>query len=257
MKKYIILIVLGAIAALVATRLYVKAWNQSYPETYLNETYSDFEILSHTSEGDMLLNSPCETYLCFDNTYQFVFVQEFDYKGLFKKLSATSENSRSHSEMLKRRTAFDACINLATAHYDGAYFTRYNPDHVSGILLFLHASDYAMLPQLAETLNQAIRQVKAEQGYAVSYTILLCNDTLYDKLEQADYEQIVKSEPYLNGNTGQLDIEAAELLLHTEFTKLGTGDYTQLQAKTVASADIMTVQNSVNSRDTKIVYYTK
>ena len=228
MKKRVILFSIAAVCiiillavALAINKSNIEKYNETFPEEYITDNYPNAEIISSHSEGDSILTAPCEKYLCYDSDKHFAFTQKFMYSGSFSKLAPYNDNSKGYNSMMKHREAFDRCINSIPEYFDGEHFARYNPDNISGILIFARLKDVNALENLADGLYQTVIDEEAVSHVFVSYSIYMCSDELYEKLESFDYETLVHSEEFMDGNLALLSIEAVTLMSGNEFVETG------------------------------------
>lgn len=260
MKKRVLLISgIGIIIILAVVfqvnKSYVEKYNETFPEEYIHENYPNAEIISNHSEGDIIINAHSEKYLCYDSEKQFAFIQEFAYRGTPAKLAADNKNYRSYQSMMNHRESFDRCINSIPEYYGGEFFTRYNPDNISGILVFAHLKDIDLLPNLIDGLNNAIWEERTSNDFYICYSIYFCSDGIYDKFKNFDYESIVRTEEYMYYFSGQVGMETAELMSDKEFIMTGEYGMEYFTGKVPSETDILFIKGELNTTKLKIKLY--
>ena len=258
-KRVLLNLSIGIIIILAAVfqynNSYVKKYNETFPEEYIHENYPNAEIISNHSEGDMIINAHIEKYLCYETEKQFAFTQEFVYRGTPAKLTADNENYRSYKSMMNHRESFDRCINSIPEYYSGEFFTRYNPDNISGILVYAHLKDINLLPNLIDGLNNAIWEERTDNNFYICYSIYFCSDKFYDMFENFDYESIVRTEKYMYNFSGQVGMETAELMSGKEFIMTGAYGMDYFTKKTPSETDILFLKGEPNTTKLKIELY--
>lgn len=231
-----------------------KKYNETFPEEYISETHPDCEIISHHAEGDNIITARCEKYLCYDTAKHFAFIQNFKYEGTLSKLSPDDErNSRSYNSMMNYRESFDRCIEIIPEYYSGDYFTRYNPDNISGILIFTKLDNTSSLQELVNGLNESIDEERTLKNNYISYSIYFCSEELYTKLENYDYESIVRSETYMDSIIAQLGIDAVELMSGKKFEDKESFELKEFSDKNILENDVIFIHGEPNSTGHQII----
>ncbi|MCH5324278.1 MAG: hypothetical protein J1E39_03590 [Eubacterium sp.] len=123
-------------------------------------------------------------YICFDETYQFKFQVEFSYNDIHMLYPRNFYND--HETKVKNRESYDEFISRIPDYYDEEYFTLYDPDSVSGFMIYTEKPSYEKLETLVKGLDRTAQDILAETGIEVEYSVYILDESVYNAIKNSD-----------------------------------------------------------------------
>lgn len=161
-------IIAGASAAAVGICVFVTR-----PSTYIKMHYPGSEIISvRTIAGG---GGNHLEYTVYDNNNGFTFRQKFSHEMFPRAWKSTD-----YEYKIDAKKRYDALLEILSESYDGEYFTRYDPDGIEGLYIFLKEPSYRDMCVAVNSLNTA--DDKKE------YVVYSLKSEEYERMKSAEFK---------------------------------------------------------------------